>query len=78
VVDLADCAAPSRESLCWELIGGWELFGAARAWVKNYRYGCTALSKELWRVMGHDGLQSGETQLVTQFEKGFESIQKHK
>ena len=32
----------------------------------------------LWRVMGRDGLQSGETPLVTQFEKGFESIQKHK
>src|SRR5882724_1666950 len=26
----------------------------------------------LWRVMGRDGLQSGETPLVTQFEKGFE------
>jgi hypothetical protein len=25
-----------------------------------------------------DGLQSGETPLVTQFEKGFESVQKHK
>jgi hypothetical protein len=32
----------------------------------------------LWRVMGRDGLQSGETPLVTQFEKGFESLQKHK
>ena len=32
----------------------------------------------LWRVMGRDGLQSGETPLVTQFEKGFESVQKHK
>jgi hypothetical protein len=31
----------------------------------------------LWRVMGRDGLQSGETPLVTQFEKGFESVQKH-
>ena len=31
----------------------------------------------LWRVMGCDGLQSGETRLVTQFEKGFESMQKH-
>lgn len=30
----------------------------------------------LWRVMGRDGLQSGETPLVTQFEKGFESVQK--
>ena len=32
----------------------------------------------LWRVMGRDGLHSGETPLVTQFEKGFESVQKHK
>jgi hypothetical protein len=32
----------------------------------------------LWRVMGRDGLQSGETPLVTQFEKGFESVQKDK
>ena len=32
----------------------------------------------LWRVMGRDGLQAGETPLVTQFEKGFESVQKHK
>jgi hypothetical protein len=32
----------------------------------------------LWRVMGRVGLQSGETPLVTQFEKGFESVQKHK
>ena len=32
----------------------------------------------LWRVMGRAGLQSGETPLVTQFEKGFESVQKHK
>ena len=31
----------------------------------------------LWRVMGRNGLQSGETPLVTQFEKGFESVQKH-
>jgi hypothetical protein len=29
----------------------------------------------LWRAMGRDGLQSGETPLVTQFEKGFESAQ---
>ena len=29
----------------------------------------------LWRVMGHDGLQAGETPLVSQFEKGFESVQ---
>jgi hypothetical protein len=32
----------------------------------------------LWRVMGRDGLQSGETPLVTQFEKGFDSVQDHK
>ena len=32
----------------------------------------------LWRVMGRDGLQSGETPLVTHFEKGFDSVQKHK
>ena len=32
----------------------------------------------LWRVMGRDGLQSGETPFVTQFEKGFDSVQKHK
>jgi hypothetical protein len=32
----------------------------------------------LWRVMGRDGLQYGETPLVTQFEKGFEGVQKHK
>ena len=32
----------------------------------------------LWRVMGRDGLESDETPLVTQFEKGFESVQKHK
>jgi hypothetical protein len=31
-----------------------------------------------WRVMGRDGLQYGETPLVTQFEKGFESVQQHK
>jgi hypothetical protein len=31
----------------------------------------------LWRVVGRNGLQSGETPLVTQFEKGFESVQKH-
>ncbi len=29
----------------------------------------------LWRVMGRDGLQSGETPLVAQFKKGFESVQ---
>jgi hypothetical protein len=32
----------------------------------------------LWRVMGRDGLASGETPLVTQFEKGFDSVQKQK
>lgn len=32
----------------------------------------------LWRVMGRNGLQSGETPLVAQFEKGFESVQMHK
>jgi len=32
----------------------------------------------LWRVMGRDGLEYGETPLVTQFEKGFESVQKRK
>lgn len=34
-------------------------------------------SSFLWRVMGRDGLQSGETPLVTQFEKGFESVQRN-
>ena len=29
----------------------------------------------LWRVMGRSGLQTGETPLVSQFEKGFESVQ---
>src|SRR6202140_981152 len=29
-------------------------------------------SNYLWPVMGRDGLQSGETPLVTQFEKGFD------
>ena len=32
----------------------------------------------LWRVMGRNGLQSGETPLVAQFEQGFESVQTHK
>jgi hypothetical protein len=32
----------------------------------------------LWRVMGRDGLESGETPLVTQFEKGLESVQQQK
>jgi hypothetical protein len=31
----------------------------------------------LWRVMAHGGLQTGETPLVTEFEQGFESAQKH-
>ena len=31
----------------------------------------------LWRVMGRDGLQSGETPLVTQFEKAFEGVQRN-
>jgi len=31
----------------------------------------------LWRVMGRGGLQPSETPLVTQFEKGFEGVQKH-
>jgi hypothetical protein len=31
----------------------------------------------LWRVMGRGGLQSGEAPLVTQFEKGFESVSQH-
>jgi hypothetical protein len=35
-------------------------------------------SNYLWRVMGQSGLQSGEIPLVAQFEKGFDSIQKHK
>ncbi len=29
----------------------------------------------LWRAMGRDGLQTGETPLVTEFEKGFDSVQ---
>jgi len=32
----------------------------------------------LWRLMGYKGLQSGETPLVTQFEKGLESVQQHR
>ena len=32
----------------------------------------------LWRVMGRDGLQAGETPLLTQFEKGFEGVQTDK
>ena len=34
-----------------------------------------ASGQYLWRVMGRGGLQSGETPLVTKFEKRFESIQ---
>jgi hypothetical protein len=30
----------------------------------------------LWHVMGRYGLQAGETPLVVQFEKGFESVQR--
>jgi hypothetical protein len=40
--------------------------------------GHQAIGNFLWRVMGRDGLQYGETPLVTQFEKGFESVQQHK
>ena len=29
----------------------------------------------LWRAMGRDGLQTGETPMVTEFEKGFDSVQ---
>jgi hypothetical protein len=29
----------------------------------------------LWRVMGRDGLQAGETPLVTKFEKAFDPVQ---
>jgi hypothetical protein len=32
----------------------------------------------LWRVMGRSGLQTGETPLASQFEKGFESVQPKK
>ena len=32
----------------------------------------------LWRVMGRDSLASGQTPLVTQFEKAFDSVQNHK
>ena len=35
-------------------------------------------SNFLWRVMEQGGLQSGETPLVTQFTKGFDSVRKHK
>lgn len=33
-------------------------------------------STYLWRTMGRDGLQEGETPLVTQFEKSFDKLQK--
>ena len=36
-----------------------------------------SMGNYLWRVMGQSGLASGETPLVTQFEQGFESVQKH-
>lgn len=29
----------------------------------------------LWRAMGRDGLQTGEAPMVTEFEKGFDSVQ---
>ena len=32
----------------------------------------------LWRVMGRNGLEAGEAPLVTQFEKGFESVGRHR
>ena len=32
----------------------------------------------LWRVMGRDGLASGETPLATQFEQALDSVQNHK
>ena len=32
----------------------------------------------LWRVMGSEGLQSGETPLVAQFEAGFDRVQQHR
>jgi len=37
--------------------------------------GRTPGGQYLWRAMGRDGLQSGETPLVTAFEKGFEGVQ---
>ena len=37
--------------------------------------GRTPGAQYLWRAMGRDGLQSGETPLVTAFEKGFEGVQ---
>jgi predicted Zn-dependent protease len=40
-------------------------------------YDARMMSTFLWRVMGRDGLQSSETPLVTQFEKGFESVALH-
>ena len=40
-------------------------------------YDAGASGNFLWRVMGRDGLQSGETPLVTEFEQGFESVQRH-
>lgn len=29
----------------------------------------------LWRLMGRDGLQTGETPFATQFQKGFDAVQ---
>lgn len=34
-----------------------------------------ASGQYLWRAMGRDGLQAGETPLATQFQKGFEGVQ---
>jgi hypothetical protein len=34
-------------------------------------------SNFLWRIMGQRGLEAGETPLVMQFEKAFESVQQH-
>jgi len=51
---------------------------------RRIAYACFSPVLRRWRVltnmqsMGRDGLQSGETPLATQFEKGFESVQKHK
>jgi hypothetical protein len=39
-------------------------------------YDARQTSMYLWRVMGRDGLQAGETPLVTQFEKAFEGVKK--
>jgi hypothetical protein len=39
-----------------------------------YERGMTS-GQYLWRAMGRDGLQTGETPMVTEFEKGFDSVQ---